>query len=260
MKNPMSFSYLQQSEAETMHRFTEALPSIQSGIPNLLDTLFRLAYFAKQQEAAGATDAFPYFVFERYVRLPYTVRATWIPVGTGYYAEGSVLVRLLLETFVQLRYFTTRREQLITHLNKKGQKGKVQFKTMFDEFAPDYYDGHYRVLASIAHGGYGFSVLSGLSETTEGTRRTPAGCEFDENRCSYVVNQILMLISGYLTNVPEWFTQYQQLVPPEAETERLQTLETLKKWRTGHRATFPHSHGWVDSSDLLMGHAEGSKA
>jgi len=259
MKNPMSFAYLQQSEAETAQRFTQALPGIHSGIPNLLDTLFRLAYFAKQQEAAGPTDAFPYFVFERYIRLPYTVRATWILVGTGYYAEASVLVRLLLETFVQLRYFTTRREQLIAHLNKKGQKGQVQFKTMFDEFAPNYYDDHYRVLASIAHGGYGFSVLSGLSETPEGTHLTPAGCEFDENRCSYVVNQILMLISGYLTNVPAWFTKYQQLAPAEAETERLQTLGTLKEWRRGHRARFPQSHGWVDSSDLRMGHAEGSR-
>ena len=112
----MSYAYQLQSETETIQEFVKNHPSIETNMPLYLDTLFLISYYAKQKEAIDPNDAFPYFVFERYIRLPYTLRSIWVLARMGFYAEAAVLVRHLLEAFVQIRYFSTRRPDLVRHL------------------------------------------------------------------------------------------------------------------------------------------------
>lgn len=84
----------------------------------------------------------------------------------------------------------------------------------------------------------------------------PLGCEFDEKRASVVVNQSLMLMLGFLIQVPNWAPTYQANVSAkdsDVETRRLAAIDELGDWRKGHRATIASSHNWIDKSALLIG-------
>ena len=165
-------------------------------VPGLLSTLFRLTYFV---ESPAPQDRVHFFVFERSVRIPYTLRSIWILTVAGYYAEAAILLRHLLETFVQMRYFTKHPSKLIGHLTGK-KKDRVAFSTMFGEFSPEYYDRHYRVLCGVAHAGVALTALQGMQtpKTADGKWLTPIGCEFHPGVSSYVVNQTMMLVLGCL--------------------------------------------------------------
>jgi len=250
----MSHAYLRQSEGVAFREFGETWEGIEALMPELIDTLFRLSYFAKQQEPQPE-DGFAYFASERFMRAPYTLRSLWILAGAGYYFEATAIVRHMLETFVQLRYFAKHREKLVRHMTSVKSRERVQFKTMFDEFAPSYYENHYRVLANLSHGGVALSVLSGMEKATDasGQMLSPIGCKFSVDDSSFIVNHMLMITSGYLRHVPEWFTKYRTLVDADSENMRTRDVTRLDEWRKGQRASAPRSHGWHQLSGLLMG-------
>ena len=75
--------------------------------------------------------------------MPYSFRAVSALAYRGYNPEGYVVLRHILEVFVQLRYFSIHRDLLRPHLEAKSAKGRVKFKTMFEEFSPGYYDDYY---------------------------------------------------------------------------------------------------------------------
>jgi hypothetical protein len=65
-----------------------------------------------------------------------------------------------------------------------------------------------------------------------------------------------MLMLGFLIQVPNWSPNYQAHVAkadPGVESRRLAAIDELEEWRTGHRATIPDSHEWIDKSGLLIG-------
>lgn len=255
--NYMNFAYLMHSERETTSEFKAHNPTVEALMPEFLNTLFRLSYFARQQEST-TEDGFQFFVFERYVQLPYTVRSIWLLARLGYYVEGAVVVRHLLETFVQLRYFARHRDLLVGHANSPAtKKGRVHFKTMFEELAPGYYARHYSLLANLSHAGMAMSALIGMDAAVDehGRQLTPIGCKFSANGSSFVMNQLLMILSGYVRQVPNWFSAYAGLVDSETEEQRKLNLAALHEWREGHRTNFPASHGWHQLSEMLMGHS-----
>jgi len=255
----MSVAYLRQSEEETRAEFSRVFAMFEEHMASVLDAMFRLTYFIKEQ-SPPPPDGVQFFALERCVQLPYSLRAAWLSARDGYYPESAAIVRSMLEAFVQLRYFFRHPQKLVPHFTAQTSKGRIQFRAMFEEFAPGYYDRHYHVLASIAHAGAGLSALSGWQTVADksGKKLAPAGCEFDRDRASYTVNHVLMLSAGHLRLFPSWFTSYRSSVDSETERMRAASLVFLDGWRRDHRAAFEESRGWHELSDMLMSSTEDS--
>src|SRR5450759_1604010 len=75
----------------------------------------------------------------------YTFRSSVMLSSRGYYLEAQILDRHLIEILVKLRYFFLHPERLETFqsLAKKKKKSTIQWKVMFDEVLPGYYEDEY---------------------------------------------------------------------------------------------------------------------
>lgn len=246
----MSHRHLLESEERCAIEFDVAYPNLADLISEWLDTALRMPYYAGNPLDSEGVH---FFTAERFHRLPYSVRAIWLVVRGGYYAESGVFIRTILETFVQWRYFNRHPQLLAPHFSSNNQKQRIDFKRMFDEFSPGYYDAHYRVLCSIAHSGAGLSAMSGMEHIPDGSGRilAPIGCRFDREMSSYIINHTMTLLAGYLACVPDWFPDYFALVDEETEQRRLDALQYFKDWRQGMRSSQDPWNLWNSLEPLI---------
>lgn len=102
----MSLSYLLQTEEETRAATRRELAGEHDHVPIIIDTLFKLPHLIGQLESIntpkGEVQA---YCSECYVTAPYTFWCLYDLYERGHYAEAVILLRHLLETFVQMRYF-----------------------------------------------------------------------------------------------------------------------------------------------------------
>jgi hypothetical protein len=256
MMGYMDHAYLVQTELAAESEFQHRLPKYQERLIDYIDTLFAVAYFV-DSKGLDPDDWFPYIAWERLALVPYSFRAVSILAYRGYNPEGYMVLRQVLEAFVQLRYFSVHRSLLRPHLEAKTPKDRVTFKTMFEELSPGYYSRYYSLASGVAHAGVHLSVMSGMTMDAVAKKlNPPLGCEFNEKKASVVVNQSLVLMLGFLVQVPSWSPTYLENVAakdPSVEARRLAAIDKLEEWRTGHRATVPSSHEWIDKSMMLIG-------
>ena len=252
----MNHAYLLETEFAAEAAFENRLPKYQERLITYIDTLFSVSYFV-DGNGPDPEDWFPYIAWERLVLMPYSFRAFSTLAYRGYNPEGYMVLRHILEAFVQLRYFSVHRNLLRPHLEAKSAKDRVRFKTMFEEFAPGYYEQFYSLASGVAHAGMHLSVMSGMTMDPRAKKlNPPLGTEFNEKKASVVVNQSLMLMLGFLTHVPNWSPAYLANVSskdPSVEAGRVVAIAEIEEWRQGHRATIASSHDWIDKSSLLMG-------
>jgi hypothetical protein len=143
----------------------------------------------------------------------------------GFYLESALLVRHILEVFVQLRFFNKYKEKLNEYVLKKR---RITFKTMFDEFNPELYSKMYFALSEAAHGNFGSAVYrTTYKSATEGT--IIMGSIYNEMFSNYILNQLIPLIYGTLNFIPVFFHQYRDLVPNDIESNREASILELKK-------------------------------
>ena len=130
----MSTAYLLSSELRTARATFDVYSGTIESLPGILDSLLRLPYFVDHPADPETVESgFHSWCFGRYVQAPYTVRTIWILWERAYYAEAAIVVRHLLETFVQVRYFLDHKDKLQSHLTATSQSGRVSCKVMFDE-------------------------------------------------------------------------------------------------------------------------------
>lgn len=158
------------------------------------------------------------------LKLPYSVRAVTILLERGFYLESALIVRHILEVFVQLRFFNKYKNRLNKYVLKKD---KITLKTMFSEFNLELYSKMYYALSEAAHGGFGSTVYRTIYQSPiEG--RTIMGSEYNEMFSNYLLNQLAPLIYGILNFIPLFFGQYNNLVPEYIELKRKSLLMELK--------------------------------
>ena len=165
------------------------------------------------------------FAHNQLLKLPYTIRAGSILIERGFYLESAVIVRNILEVFVQLRYFNKYRGKLNEYVLKKK---KIPLKTMFDEFNTELYSKMYFLLCEAAHGNFGSSIFrTNYKSANEGT--TIMGSIYNEVFSNYILNQLIPLTYGILNFIPVFFKQYKGLVPSNIESNRELCTSKLKK-------------------------------
>lgn len=177
---------------------TSALSGFFDYSPRALNLLIELMYAApRDQHVSPARDAYSAQCIHWFYSALYTFNAATRLMSLGYYFEGQVLLRTLVEILVKLRYFDKHPEE-VDELPSlaAGKKGSITWRRMFDDVWPGYYD-EYSNLSYEAHGGVGANVYK-LEHDANGGRALIMGLKYSEFWASAFINQVTPLLLGYL--------------------------------------------------------------
>jgi hypothetical protein len=221
----MNFDYLLLTESKTKKESNSKHPAWFGYYNELINCLFEVSYFVGEEKDIESDDGY-YMAFSHshILKLPYSVRAVTILLESGFYLESALIVRHILEVFVQLRFFNKYRNRLNKYVLKKE---KITLKVMFSEFNLELYTKMYFALSEAAHAGFGSTVYRTIYKSpSEG--KTIMGSEYNEMFSNYLLNQLVPLIYGILNFIPLFFRQYKNLVPENIELKRKSLLNELK--------------------------------
>jgi len=248
--NLMTFDFLNHSEHETRLEASKNLSGWLNEFPSLINSLFSIPYFTYTNFAPDSVEgSFQAFAHHSYLRAPYTMKSICDLLESGYYLEGTILIRNLYDLLVQNVYFVNNKERLEDHvLDKK----RIRLKKMFESISPGCYDFLYPQLSEYSHGGLGsFHFRAKYSSPLKG--EVIMGCKFDIKFAGYVQNNLQVLMFGFLNQVQTFFPTYVSLIPPEIELLRVKSILWLEESINGHMAINPKSKKFYSYLNPIIG-------
>ena len=214
----------------------------------VLDTWLKMQHFPGTLEPAITDDGcFQSYAYFQCQQSPFTLLSAYDLWRRASYVEASVLLRHLLEVFVQLRYFQNHADLCMNHVTEQP-KGRVRFVTMFDELAPGSYDAAYRTLSVIAHGNMNPGFRGDLSaSTSSGAQHTVpvfVGAQFEKGRAQLVHAFYIIVVLGFVNF-------YQRFFPANtiaSDAELVEDLAEAQKWL---ESVFEHKQNNVNDPSLF---------
>lgn len=221
MPDLFNLNHLVKSENKTVQFTRNILAGVYTNFPEITNTFFKLPYFIGELEPPESDrGGFQSICTTHYFQAPYTFWALYGLYEKGYYLEALILYRHLVESFIQIRYFDRYPEKTISQIKRKN------FKVMFDEFAPGFYEKTYApILCEAAHGVF-LKDIQRFDRKADSIGRTRMGCEFNSFFASSVMNQTFALLFGYL-NI------YDSVFPKntlKSDSIVYRNLSKAKKW------------------------------
>jgi len=193
VSNLFNLSYLIKSENRTRRQTQKMLTGVHANFPKIINTFFKLLHFIGELELPESDrGVFQSVSATHYFQAPYTFWILYDLYEKGYYLEATILYRHLVEAFIQIRYYDKYPAKIVKQLKKKN------FKIMFDEFAPGYYEITYGPLLCDAAHGSRFKDFCRFERKSPTVGRTRTGCEFNAFLTTFVINQSIALLFGYL--------------------------------------------------------------
>ncbi len=234
--NWMSLQHLRETEAKAYADTTHQDARGAATLTNLGNIFFRLSYHCAEPTVFNSPDHWFLSIAKcTYVRLPYTLHCIQELWMRGNYLEGVILSRHLLEGFVALRYFHSRREMVQTHYTTELWKERVSWRKMFEQFAPGSYDKLYSKLSNMVHGG-----IRAIPFQTDWDSSTPGellmGRKFDSDRSNYVYVIAGIVSYGYLNHASTFFPSIDSkldAITIARKAEMLTGLESTLLIKTG---------------------------
>lgn len=215
----------------------------------VLDTWLKMQHFPGNLEPATTDDGcFQSYAYFQCQQTPFTLLSAYDLWRRASYLEASVLLRHLLEVFVQLRYFQNHPDLCMNHVTEQP-KGRVRFVTMFDELAPGSYDLAYRKLSVIAHGNMNLGFRGDLSAATTATGAEHivpvfVGAQFERDRAILVHAFYIIVMIGFIN-------YYQRFFPKNTiagDAELVADLAEAQKWL---ESVFEHRRNNVSDPSLF---------
>jgi len=202
-------------------------------IPLTVEELLRLQYHeGPLEDPSTPRGAVQSFCHSQYAQVPYTVLSARDLWRRGHYLEATLLVRHLLEVFVQMRYFHKHPANMTQHWTAQTPKDLTPFRLMFEDLVPDSYRTFYSLLSKLVHGG---GTVVFRRETVEidpatglPSYRTLVGSKFDETSAGYIYVYLLSLILGILNHYPLFFPLNEIEQHPELASDLKATQDWLK--------------------------------
>lgn len=176
-------------------------------VRNAINLLLRMSYFIDEKNISPNTPQgwFQLHAFSIYSRLAYAIKIIFELWLRDYYQESSVLLRHILEGFVQVRYFYNHPDKVELHLTSTRNRDRIKFKDMFEECAVGSYEKIYGDLSNFAHSGLG-SLMTRMEVYTDSSKnRVKVGCEFDKTLADYIIEQIIDYCYGYINYADVFF-------------------------------------------------------
>ena len=220
MSNLFNLSYLIKSENRTRRQTQKILAGVHANFPKIINTFFKLPHFIGELELPESDKGTSQSISAtHYFQAPYTFWILYYLYEKGYYLEATILYRHLVEAFIQIRYYDKYPAKIVKQLKRKN------FKIMFDEFAPGYYEKTYGLLCDAAHGSR-FKDFCRFERKSPTVGRTRTGCEFNAFLATSVINQSIALLFGYLNIFGNIFPK--STIKNNSTVH--ETLQDAKKW------------------------------
>jgi len=233
-----TFEILMRSAADTERRTRERLRGADEHIPRAIDAIMKLPYFVTPVASPPDASGFRWWAHIAYASAGHSAAALFVLWRQGFYLESTILLRHLLESLVQLRYFGERRDELMPHLTRTRE---VNFRKLFNVCAPGFYR-FYSLLSGAAHGGVASALFRvGLAVRPQWIPR----CEYDETRGSIVVNQFVPTLLGLLNLLPQHFPEVLAAAGEEIVREKADSVAWLESAVNAQLTQFPQSTSWL---------------
>ena len=153
-----------------------------------------------------------------------TYKAVYNLIHQGYYTEGAILLRSIVESLVRMKYLHKCKDiNLVNtscagHYGYFGKKFKVKYITMFESVAPGLYK-HYRMLCDMAHGSFAAHLLKIVERDYEQKKFTlDYGLIFKLEASSFVINQFTVYLFAHI--------KFMMLIYPEIEMNMTRAYAT----------------------------------
>lgn len=187
------------SEAATIQKTRAELPGVAGTYPHIMEMLIAIPQLIEhglpQEDLAEETS----FFFAHYLQLHATTRCAYNCYESGYYLEAIILVRNLIEAFIQMRYLRNHIDKVDDHVT---QTRRIQFKVMFDEFSPGFYNKYYgQLFSESAHGMANKLILRTIGDLSVDGGTLAIGNRYEEKYASLVTNNLIAVLSGYFNFV-----------------------------------------------------------
>jgi hypothetical protein len=142
----------------------------------------------------------------------------------GFYTQSIVVNRGLMETLVTLIYLTAAPTE-IHRIPRAATKSRnpISFRERFEKIIPGYYETHYKLSSEFVHPGFASHILK-MTQQPDGTAAPERGVVFNERSMSMCMNELSILLAGFLRAFTENFRD--QLKFREAQHE-----ETVRQAR-----------------------------
>jgi len=132
----------------------------------------------------------------------FSFRASLSLAEQGFYTQSMSINRGLIETLVTILYFADKPNEVhrFPEISKKVLK-PIKMRERFDQVIPDYYPTHYRFSSDLTHPSRG-SFAFKLRSTEDGKFVPDLGVSFNPEHCSMCLNEMVMLLAGFLKAYP----------------------------------------------------------
>lgn len=138
-------------EKETIKKTNNVLLGCCKYFPICVDSLLKLPYFIGSVEDIESPEGnFHSYCHTQYLIASHSFRSCYILWERGHYSEASIIIRSILESFVQIRYLYQHKEKTKIVWVSSDIKMWTMFK--FLGISRNFYDRHYgRILSGISH-------------------------------------------------------------------------------------------------------------
>lgn len=239
MSELLSLPLIVHSEKVTVGATRNLFKGTYRNIPEILDVFFKLSYFIGETEDPETDKGGIQSVNRlQFIQSPYTFWTIYNLYEKGYYLEGIILYRHLLEAFIQMRYFNKHPQRLEQHI--QGIK-RVNFSAMFNEFSPGFYKPYYqKQLSEAVHG----VLFKDIFRVDREEKRTRLGSEFHVDHATFIMNYCVPLILGYFN----WFEHFFPNNTLNTDKDISNKFNNSKRWLEscfeGHKKANPRSETW----------------
>lgn len=239
-------------EKGTIKKTNNVLLGCCKYFPICVDSLLKLPYFIDQaKDIESPEGSFHSYCHTQYLIAPYSFRSCYILWERGHYSEASVIIRSILESFVQIRYLYQHKEKTKT----VWISSDIKMWTMFESLgvSRDFYDRHYgRILSGISH----CKIASDMfrvkrKSATKGRVIMIPG--FDLEDAGYIANYFTALIAGYLNFFKVFFPERFQLLEKDSLvfSQHNKSIDWLSRVILENKKQFPIALGWYKDIDKI---------
>ena len=199
----MNLEYLLETEKRTLDDTLKIHGISEPFLNELVNLFFNLGHYLNEDYPIESDENhFHIFAYYTYIRMPYTIKSVGDLWLKGYYLESSILLRHVLESLAQLRYFSNHIDEIRGHLvNGK----RVTFRTIFNSIIPGFYKNYYgRLLSGFAHG----STITSLFHEDRSSATLSIiihGTKFNEKHSHFIIKQTLAYGYGLLNYIDIFF-------------------------------------------------------
>lgn len=242
---PYDVDYLIASELDTLESTSVFYPQAEYIVRRYINIFFKLHYYMKDDFKDDSDDhVFHAFTYYTYLRLPYNIKSIYNSCIQGYYLESIILLRHVVEGLAQVKYFHNHREELNPHLLATRSKERIQFRTMFEEVVPGFYDFIYgKFFSRFSHGHLVTSLFRAKYETRE-KGNLIYGCQFIDNYCKLILEQLFTYCYGFLNHFEVFFPKFSKSADQLMINEYQTTVSEIREIILAPRSTQEFQDGF----------------